>query len=98
MIFKLINTFVQPALPVDENQIFELAIRAEAMSDSMLRLPLIEKVKLISDLCGLIANDYGCSITHSSQMAVEVECFLNENISKFSTGVRSVNLDSLDLN
>lgn len=81
-----------------ENQILELAIRAEAMSDSMLRLPLIEKVKLISDLCGLIAKDYGCSITHSSQMAVEVECFLNEYISKFSTGVKFDNLDSLGLN
>ena len=60
--------------------------------------PLIEKVKLISDLCGLIAKDYGCSITHSSQMAVEVECFLNEYISKFSTGVKFDNLDSLGLN
>ena len=72
-----------------ENQIFELAIRAEAMSDSMLRLPLIEKVKLISDLCGLIAKDYGCSITHSSQMAVEVECFLID-FSKKSHSSRSV--------
>ena len=74
---------------LEDNQNFDMMMRAEILIDSMCRLSLQERVRLMGWLAAMISRTYGVDSATCNKIGDWVEEFMLANICAESKGVKA---------